>query len=88
MSVFGSKSSKLRLAKPEKCEFTTINDHFEGKYNENIRLYGQTQINLQKLKSKSGIKPKTTALNFIRVINIYVGKSPFIAPINKKFPNR
>jgi len=36
--VFDSESSGLRLAKPEKCEFTTVNDHFEGKYNENIGL--------------------------------------------------
>ena len=46
MSVFGSKSSRLRLAKPEKCEFTDVNDHFEGKHNENIGLYGQTLIRL------------------------------------------
>ncbi len=46
MSVFGSKSSRLRLAKPEKCEFTIVKNHFEGKYNENIGLYGQTPIML------------------------------------------
>lgn len=40
--MFGSESSRLRLSKPEKCEFTYVNDHFEGKYNENIGLYGQT----------------------------------------------
>jgi len=42
MSVFGSKSLLLRLVQSEKCEFTTVNDHFEGKHNADSGLYGQT----------------------------------------------
>ncbi len=42
--MFGSESLRLRLAKPEKCEFTVVNDHFEGKHNEYIGLYGHTLI--------------------------------------------
>ena len=38
------ESLSSRLVKPEKCEFTFVNDHFEGKYNEEIGLYGQTLI--------------------------------------------
>ncbi|MBI9067945.1 MAG: oligosaccharide flippase family protein [Salinivirgaceae bacterium] len=32
--VSDKKASFLRLAKPEKCDFTFVNDHFEGKRNE------------------------------------------------------
>ncbi len=32
--VSDKKASFLRLAKPEKCDFTCVNDHFEGKRNE------------------------------------------------------
>ena len=49
-SVFRSKSSGLRPVKPEKCEFTVVNDHFEGAHNENIGLYGQTLIKVQSNK--------------------------------------
>lgn len=40
----GSESLSTRLAKPEKCEFTSVNDHFEGKHNAVIGLYGLTSI--------------------------------------------
>ena len=40
-----SESSSSRLAKPEKWKFTFVNDHFEGKRNDEIGLYGQTLIN-------------------------------------------
>ncbi len=39
-----SESSSSRLAKPEKWEFTFVNDHFEGKHNDEIGLYGQALI--------------------------------------------
>ena len=40
--VFVLESSSSRLAKLEKWEFTFVNDHFEGKCNEEIGLYKQT----------------------------------------------
>ena len=40
--MFSSESTISRLAQPEKCEFTVVNDHFEGKHNEDSGLYGQT----------------------------------------------
>ena len=42
--MFSSESLLSRLAQPEKCEFTTVNDHFEGKHNADSGLYGQTLI--------------------------------------------
>ena len=42
MYVFDSESLLSRLALPEKCEFTIVNDHFEGKHNADSKLYGQT----------------------------------------------
>ncbi len=39
--MFGLESSSSRLVKPEKWEFAFVNDHFEGKRNENIGLYEQ-----------------------------------------------
>jgi len=44
--VFGLESSSLRLVKPEKWEFTFVNDYFEGKRNEEIGLYRRTLISL------------------------------------------
>jgi hypothetical protein len=35
---FDFKSSSSRLAKFEKCEFTTVNDHFENKHNTETGL--------------------------------------------------
>jgi hypothetical protein len=35
------KDSFLRLAKPEKNEFTYVNDYFEGKRNEKNRVFLQ-----------------------------------------------
>ena len=46
-SVFRSVSLLSRLVKPEKCEFTIVNDHFEGKHNKDSRLAGQTRIKNQ-----------------------------------------
>ncbi len=46
MSVFGLESLISGLVKYEKCVFTTVNDHFEGKHNEDSGLYRQTLINL------------------------------------------
>ena len=40
--MFGSECMISRLVQPEKCEFTIVNDHFEGKHNEDNVLYGQT----------------------------------------------
>ncbi len=37
-------ADSYRDAQPEKCEFTTVNDHFEGKHNADSGLYGQTLI--------------------------------------------
>lgn len=42
--MFDSKSFLSRLVQPEKCEFTTVNDHFEGKHNVDRGLYGQSLI--------------------------------------------
>lgn len=44
MSVFSLESSISRLEQLEKFEFTTVNDHFESKHNEDNGLYGQTLI--------------------------------------------
>ncbi len=33
-----------KLGQSEKCDFTTVNDHFEDKHNEDSKLYGQTLI--------------------------------------------
>jgi hypothetical protein len=56
MSVFSSESSlsslpagEAGLAQLEKCEFTSVNDHFESKRNVDSGLYAQTLIK-QKLK--------------------------------------
>ena len=46
-SVFRSVSLLSRLVKPEKCEFTIVNNHFEGKQNKDSRLAGQTRIKNQ-----------------------------------------
>jgi len=43
--VFSSEISLSRLAQPEKCEFATVNDHFEGKRNADSGLYEQTLTN-------------------------------------------
>jgi hypothetical protein len=40
------KASFLRLAKPEKSEFTYVNDYFEGKRNEKNGVF------LQRLNNK------------------------------------
>ena len=40
--MFDAESSISRLVQPEKCQFTFVNDHFEGKRNEDSGLYGQT----------------------------------------------
>ncbi len=45
-SVFGLESLISRLVQSEKCEFTTVNDHFEGKHNEDSGLYRQTLITI------------------------------------------
>jgi len=49
--VFGLESSistpvplLRKLVQSEKCEFTTVNDNFEGKHNVDSGLYGQTLI--------------------------------------------
>ena len=47
--MFSSESLLSRLAQPEKCEFTTVNDHFEGKHNADSGLYGQTLIKMKPL---------------------------------------
>ena len=43
--MFVLESSSSRLAKPEKWEFTFVNDHFEDKRNEEIGLDRQTLNN-------------------------------------------
>ena len=48
--MFSQESLSSRLAKPEKCEFIFVNDHFEGKYNEEIGLNGQTINRLNRMK--------------------------------------
>ena len=42
--MFSSESLTSRLAQPEKCEFTNVNDYFEGKHNADSGLSGQTLI--------------------------------------------
>jgi hypothetical protein len=44
------KTSFLRLAKPEKYEFTYVNDYFEGKRNEKNGVFLQI-LNIQKKPS-------------------------------------
>ncbi len=41
-NVFDAKGSNSRLAQPEICEFTPVNDHFSGKRNAEVGRLGQT----------------------------------------------
>ena len=42
--MFSSECSLLRLAQSKKCEFTTVNDHFEGKNNADSGPYRQILV--------------------------------------------
>lgn len=44
MSRVCSESSSSRLEKPEKWEFTFVNDHIEGERNDEIGLSVQTLL--------------------------------------------
>jgi hypothetical protein len=54
--MFVLESSSSRLAKPEKWEFADVNDHFEGKHNEEIELYRRT---LYSITANFVIRPAT-----------------------------
>ncbi len=70
--MFDLESLISRLVNSEKCEFTTVNDHFEGKHNEDNELYRQT-LSLNHLKTSYTIVISfiTDILNVIMDIKIH-----------------
>ena len=49
--MFGLESLISRLVQSEKYEFTTVNDYFEDKHNEDSGLYGQTFVGVSKKRN-------------------------------------
>ncbi len=84
--MFGLESSISRLVQFEKCEFTTVNDHFEGKHNEDSVLYGQILIIQYELIKNIDMKEKKVIIivAVVMILGISVGGMTVLGNLKKE----